>query len=476
MKKAKSAWPLRIGAAAACLAAIGAGLLFREELADTMAGSKGPAIVRADMADKLADQGEITLKVQDYAMGGFMRQYGRAFTIQHPSVQLEIVEVAQNDGMMSAMQAYRAFIEEKRPDVLRVPFALYGELAKEGLLLPLDSRMAEDGYGAQQFYAPVIDTLREAGGGELFGLANEFEAQAVFVNPQLFEQHGMPLPEGAMTWEELLQTAASFRETGVYGLATELPSEPLALVAAIGRTEGLQLADREGMRATVSGDAWEKIWTLVAENVKAGTVFKREPGDELQAPYYMEEAYRRDPFMTGEAAIRVGWHYYASNLLDASQWDELTVDWTAIPEPVRADQRSESTSFGIGEVFAIAADSPNSTAAWELIKLVTSDAIANRTGGIMNRHNLSARSDVAVPDEGRREAFYQLDVDPARVMQQAKAQNEPGMHKASQAFYRLGSPLMQSVLKGSLTVPEALAELQSAMDAELASAPMKEAE
>jgi len=476
MKKTRSGWLFRIGAAAACLAAVGAGLMFREELAAMMDGSKEPAIVRADMTDRLADEGEITLKVQDYAMGGFMRQYGRAFTIQHPSVRLEIAELTQNKGMSSPAEAYREFLEQEKPDVLRVPFALYGELARSGLLLPLDRRMEEDGYEAEQFYPPVIDTLREAGGGELFGLANEFESQAVFVNPELFEQHGVPLPQGAMTWEELLQTASGFRGTGVYGLATELPSEPLTLVAAIGKTEGLQLADTEAKRATVTGASWEKIWTLVADSVKQGTVFKREPGDELQAPYYMEEAYRRDPFMTGEAAMRVGWHHYAGNLQDASKWEELAVEWTAVPEPVRADSRTESASFGIGEVFAIAADSTNVEAAWELVKLITSDTLAQRTGGMFYRHSLSARSGAAGLSDERREAFYQLDVDPARAVQQAEEQNDLANGLVSQAFIRIGSPLMQAVLAGSKTVPEALAELQTGMDAELAAMPAKEAE
>jgi multiple sugar transport system substrate-binding protein len=163
VKKMKSRLLFRVGAAAACIAAIGAGILFREELAEKMAGTDKPAIIEAIMTDKLAEQGEITLKVQDYDQSGFMRQYGRIFALQHPSVQLKIVSPKdQIRGMLSVTEVYRAFIEQEKPDVLRLPFAVYIELARDGLLLPLDNRMKEDGYGTEQFYGPVIDTLREA--------------------------------------------------------------------------------------------------------------------------------------------------------------------------------------------------------------------------------------------------------------------------------------------------------------------------
>jgi multiple sugar transport system substrate-binding protein len=477
VKKAKSGWLLRVCAAAACIAALGAGILFREELADKMAGSDEPAIIEAVMTDKLAEEGEITLKVQDYGQSGFMRQYGRAFTIQHPSVQLKIVSPKdQIKGMLSVTEVYRAFIEQEKPDVLRLPLAVYIELAQDGMLLPLDNRMKEDGYGTEQFYGPVIDTLREAGGGELFGLSSEFTTRAVYLNPKLFEQHGVQLPQGALTWKELLQVADGFAGSGVYGLAAEMASEPLTLVAAIGRTEGLQFADKDGTRATVSGAAWEDIWTLVAESVMAGTVYTREPGDELKAPYYMEEAYKRDPFMNGEAAMRVDWHHYAGSLLDASQWPELTVEWTAIPEPVRAEERNASSSFMIEEVFAIAADSTNVPAAWELLKVVTSEAIGNRTEGMLTKNMLSARSGAAERNEGQRGAFYRLDADPIRVVAQAEADWDPARSGVSQAFYRIGSPLMQAVLKGDKSVSEALAELQTGLDAVLAAMPAKEAQ
>jgi multiple sugar transport system substrate-binding protein len=472
VKKMKSRWLLRVGAAAACIAALGAGILFREELADKMAGTDKPTIIEAVMTDKLADQGEITLKVQDYGQSGFMWQYGRAFMIQYPSVRLKIVSPKdQIKGMTGVTEVYRTLIEQEKPDVLRLPFAVYIELARDGLLLPLDNRMKEDSYGTEQFYEPVIDTLREAGGGELYGLSSEFTSRAVYVNPKLFEQHNVQLPQGALTWKELLQVASSFQGSGVYGLAAELASDPLTLVDAIGRTEGLQFTDKNGTRATVSGAAWEDIWTLVADNVKSGTIYTREPGDELKAPYYMEEAYKRDPFMTGEAAMRVDWHHYAGSLLDASQWPELTVEWTALPEPVREEERNTSSSFMIEEVFAIAADSTNVPAAWELLKVITSEAIASRTESMLTKNMLSARSGAAAAlDGGRREAFYRLDADPARIVAHAEADWDPAKSKISQAFYRIGTPLMQAVLKGEMSVPDALDELQAGLDAELAAA------
>ncbi len=477
VKKMKSRWLLRVGAFAACIAALGAGILFREELADKMAGTDKPAIIKAVMTDKLAEQGEITLKVQDYSQGGFMRQYGRSFMIQHPSVRIQTVSPeGQMKGMTSVTDVYRAFIEQEKPDVLRLPLAVYIELARDGLLLPIDNRMQEDGYEAEQFYGPVIDTLREAGGGELFGLSSEFTTRAVYLNPKLFEQHNVQLPEGALTWKELLQVAASFQGSGVFGLTAELASDPLTLVAAIGRTEGLQLTDKGGSRATVSGAAWEDIWTLVVDSVNAGTLFTREPGDVLKAPYYMEEAYKRDPFMKGEAAMRVDWHHYVGDLLEASKWPELTVEWTALPEPVRANERNASSSFMIEEVFAIAADSTNVPAAWELLKVVTSEAIASRTEGTLTKNRLSARSGGAALDSGLREAFYRLDADPARVVARAEAEWDPAQSKISQAFYRIGSPLMQAVLKGDKTVSDALTELQTGLDAELAAMPTEEAE
>lgn len=472
---------LWFGAAAVmCCSAMLLGYLFREDMGLTAArGEEQPAVIRAVIEDSLEEFGEVTLIVQDYHPGGSagMRRYTQTFTVEHPSVEVKVIGPTENDQIWDA-DGYRAFIEREQPDVLRVPFPIYIELAREGMLTPIESLMKEDRFGAEQFYEPVIDLLREAGGGELYGLATEYKTNAVYMNPELFEEHGVPLPEGPLTWEELLQTAAGFQGSGVYGLVTQKPNEPLALALEMGRTEGLQLTNPDGTKVSVSGKAWEAIWNRVATGIDQGYVFSREPGDVLEAPYQMVEAYKRDPFMTGEAAMRVASSGYAADLLyAASMWKNLTVDWTAIPEPVQAGRRTLSSSLTLNDVYAIPAQSTRREAAWAFLKHIASERMASRTNDDLMISALSARADlngVSPISDRQLRAFTALEVDPARAVRDAALELDPARSEVKAMYMKIGNPLLQAVMGDRITVPEALAELQGGMEEAVASLRMKE--
>ncbi|MDG0794444.1 extracellular solute-binding protein [Cohnella ginsengisoli] len=93
---------------------------------------------------------------------------------------------------------------------MQVPLAYLPELSAAGLLKPLDAWMKRDKVSDDSWQSAVKQTLREAGGGQLYGYAPEFTGHALYYNRKLFREYGIPEPTEGMTWEEVMNLAIKF--------------------------------------------------------------------------------------------------------------------------------------------------------------------------------------------------------------------------------------------------------------------------
>jgi multiple sugar transport system substrate-binding protein len=422
--------------------------------------SKPVAPVALELMDKEKD---ITLKVGYFHEDTFMMRYGKAFTIRYPNVGVKVVPMGDN-GWNAANNKEKVLdlMEKEQLDVLFLPPDLYGELAKEGRLYPLDSVMKQDNYDLQNIYGGVTDSLRKLGDGKLYGLSPEYEMNALYYNKDLFDKYGVPYPKSGMSWEDVLQLAARFPtdERGgerVYGLSAPGYPDASQLAAQIAKTKGLSLFNAEGNQVTLDTDGWKKVWSIATEGYAKGYIFRPQPWPKRSM--MMDEVYKRNPFISGTAAMAVTGYSLSRDLdLAESQYKMSAFNWDIASEPIEPARPGESASFTLGAIYAVNAKSEQQRAAWEMVKLINSAEIAKKLSRTMASGSLPTRLKSVKPDDGRNyEPFY--------TMRPSTVEVAPSVHpRTLRKFYDAYGPAAaqkaDAVVSGRLRPDEAVKQLQ----------------
>lgn len=367
---------------------------------------------------------ERTLKVLTHHRDTFMRQYGNAFTIKYPNMSIIGVETM---GMNLTQHkdpkaAYYELMEKEQLDVLYVPLQIYKEMAAEGRLYPLDTFVKQQKYDLGGFRPGVIDLLREAGGGNLYGLFPTFNSQAIYYNKDLFERYAIPYPTDQMSWEELLRLAARFPADGtgdnrIYGFVSN-SSATYNTAQTIAKTQRLSMTDAENKKLLVNTPSYRTIWGTVADGVKKGWINQTHRSMSGLSSSSIDW-YKRNEFFTGNAAMIMSSHSLAYDLEEAKKRFNLaSFAWDIVTEPVNQQNPDEASSYWIDGIFAINAKSSNLKDAWELIKLIHSEPMAqkNTASSFGSSTPSTFQNVVTKPKDARMEAFSNLKPSLATIM------------------------------------------------------------
>lgn len=359
---------------------------------------------------------ERTLKVQWYDGMSFMSRYGEAFIIQYPNMDIDTVNSPPYDPQKERAVQFEEMIARDQPDLVYLPTDIYRELAAKGQLLPLKPFVDKEKYDLSVFHDGIVDALAAAGGG-LYGLSPNFTSDALYYNKTLFDKYGVPYPTDKMSWEELFRLAQRIPAEGsgdnrVYGLSL-YSATPYGAADAAARTLGLGITDPTGSKMTANTEAWRGIWQIVADGTKKGWLYEAKPrtGNISGIDYY-----KRNPFLTGNAAMTVTTSGLAGDLVEAKKRYNLAdFAWDIVTEPVDPAKPDVTPSIAFDGVYAIPAQSAHARDAWEMIKLIHSEPMAKKlaaqfSGGGLG---LSTRKMSAVPtSDYRTEAFTALKPDP----------------------------------------------------------------
>ncbi len=408
----------------------------------------------------------VTLRVDFFDGPSFHIQYGDAFVIRHPSVRFETIPA---DRRLATPEAYAQWARENQIDLLCIPLAFVDDLSRDGLLLPLDPLIAHDGFDLGKLYGPVVNAIREAGAGTLYGLAPTFNAYALYYNKSLFEEHGVPLPADGMHWDDVLNTAARFAGLSaadgqpVYGLSFGEGWRPGTAVRALdaGLHQGLQIAgyDASGkLVPSLDTPSWRAWWEKVAEGLGTGAIYDAKP-PETQGNAFMSELYPRDAFLTGRSAMAYGDHYFIHHIREAARQNLFTDEWGVVALSASAAGSGATHGLSVSYVFAINAASPFADKAWEWLKFTHGEDQRHRElrSEVQTLHVNMAAAD---REDGPDAIFYQLQADPAAVLRQDEWRSKAD-YQALYAF--LTSHLdtrLQDVAAGRRTAENMLEELQ----------------
>lgn len=131
-----------------------------------------------------------------------------AFEEANPDIDVQPLHAGDYDGKLKTMLA-----AGDPPDCFYVPYErMLGELVESGQLLDLEPYVAREraqnpGW-FEDFYPKLVDafrwdtTTKRQGSGPLYGLPKDFTTTVKYVNVDLFEAAGVPVPSSGWTWDE----------------------------------------------------------------------------------------------------------------------------------------------------------------------------------------------------------------------------------------------------------------------------------
>lgn len=406
-----------------------------------------------------------SLRVMFWDESYFFQQYGDLFSMQHPNIEIEVVStnnIYRDLGPESDYEkALKEFIEKEQPDVLMVSVDQLETYVSEGKVRELDTLIERDKYDIETIYPALIELLKERGDNKLYGLTPNFYGSAILYNADLFAKYGVELPHDGMSWYDIIELAKQFptegdEKTRVYGFDNNWGVNLAQLASMISSAEGIEYIDTNAMKITLNTDSWKKIYQTALDAMKSKTIY--DPGENGFRGGSMEEYYQSQPFVMGRAAMTIGDTYVLRNLKEASDAlkDYKSFEIGIVAGPAASTEPDKSRNISVNEVFAIAANSPNTDAAWEFIKFVNGDQFAKIKSRSLNSGLLSRMGYSNEYNGHSLEAYYKLKPLPT---------DYSGMRKIPNGFYEKYQPLLDTEMKlvedNAKTLDEALAKIET---------------
>ncbi|MFW5438215.1 ABC transporter substrate-binding protein [Paenibacillus apiarius] len=421
--------------------------------------------------EELGEEGKGTIKILYYNEDDFYREYGNAFNVKFPNIEFDIVSTKElmTKRISGEDFDYRSelakWVDLHKPDVLLLGGDEYEEYAQAGKLFNLEPIIKQEQFDVDGYMPGLIDSLREKGGGSLYGLTPNFFTSVIFYNADLFAEHGIELPRSGLSWQELFDLAARFKGAGtadepVYGLYAG-DGDAAELLDSIARTLKLQRFDAQGESVLLESEGWKQAFRMTADAVRSRTVKVLGAGEA--ASYLPSD----DLFINGQAAMVIAGSGLAYNINDTSYSKKAKkFEWGIVPVPVDPANPGESPFAFYRETFAISAESPNKRAAWEFIKYVAGPERASSDAQGM-LYQLPTRIGYVKDLNGKSaEPLYAL-----KPMDRKYERTDKKIPKSFDDVYAsLVNEALQAVIDQTSSVDEALANLQQQAQAALQAA------
>lgn len=420
----------------------------------------------------------------------YRQQYTDMFELAHPNLDIEFVSAVDYSGMQYASQEEQQEMQKIDPieklkgimtgdnpvDVLILDSTTMGKLAGENMLKLLDPMIKEDKIDLEAYVPSVLDTIREEGNGQLYGLSPTFSASALFYNKTLFQKMGVTPPTDDMKWDEVFNLAKRMSsgsgKDATFGLALNDWGAGLNYynVQSIVAPLKLRMYDDKGEKMTVATDKWEQAWQQVIQLYK-DHVIPRQEDVQVEAPTdgtYRYNPYQDRPFFTNRVAMMIGGYNLIGDLNTYNQnVDKMKgyekIDWDVVTYPQLPEAPGVGAGMYLSQVTSINAKAQNPDDAWEFVKFINSKDAAKFKS--RSTYELSTLKDFIKPKDGATyniEAFYKLkpmNYDFSDSFVQLN-RDRPNLYLIDQ----VAESSFQKALSGKMTVKEALADLQTKGD------------
>lgn len=326
---------------------------------------------------------EVTLKVVYYDQNRFNRDYGDLFSAKYPNITIEVLPITYySNQQTNSADSIRQFMQVNEPDIVLLRDNDLGALSEKNELLNLSPLIDKDKYDIGSMLPSVIDLIKRAGEGEIYGLAPTFGNTALFYNKDLFDELSIDYPTDNMTWNDVLLLSQQFSgHDAAYGFFRGRNSDLFNFVTIrIGRNSGIEFYNARDKRITMNTESWKSIFSAVIDSYKKDSIFLGT--SELQKSFKSSEEvnikYGSNLFIMGKAAMTTDSISLVSDLETGKQYfkDIPSFNWGVVTTPVDPFNPNETNTFYLNNIFAINAKSDKVKAAWKFIKYANSEEVA----------------------------------------------------------------------------------------------------
>lgn len=397
------------------------------------------------------------IKVMYDNEASFYNRYGNLFHAKYPDIQIEVV--SSSEARREGEEEIKKLIEKHKPDVLLLDEKLFSFYAQKGNLYDLETVIAEEKFDLAGYRLDIIDNLRTKGNGRLYALVPSFHAPVLYYNRDLFKENHITAPRNKMSWQEVFDLSKRFEGMGsgknqVFGLYQSHLWDTARILQHIARTFSLQMFDSKAKELLIDSDNWAKLVEFVTNAIRAKAI-SFSAADNNHASV-------NDPyaFIHGKAAMAIEGYWLIQMLQDPGVYGGKAkkINWDMVTIPIDPKNPDESAHIHLEEIYAISADSPNKSTAWEFMKFINGPEIAKALSRSKAGGMLPTRDHFLKEINGRStEPFYML-----KPTQYA---SDLWHHRnVPKKFYYLYIPLLTDALKAIIdnkkTVNEALADLK----------------
>jgi multiple sugar transport system substrate-binding protein len=415
-------------------------------------------------AEDSSSSGRVTVRYMGWdtqeELASRRKQLETVFEPANPGIHVENLIVPASDYQVKLATMFAAGLA---PDVVNIHEAFLPTAAENGLILPLDSLVANDPeVNLNDYNKKILDECHYRD-GHLYKLPTTGSVVVMYYNKDAFDKAGVKYPDDTWTWADLLAAA-----------------------------KALTIRDSDGriVQWGLEGTGWLHWLDFVWQN--GGEVFDKEDHLVIGKPEYIDQNVEAlqflqdlilvhkvtryfssadvqpvNPFIGGQNAISLSGSWQTTTLV--RNWQTLKargeegkmIRWGIAPLP---KQRRRAALFFSGAP-VIARDTPHPREAWQVLKFFSSESWQMNLAehGEIPALNSVAWSDAYLHQEGVPE-----DVD-LRVVLQAfdYARPQPAGPVVSELMEKQISTMIDNISMGRIAgegIRAALLELQTAVD------------
>ncbi|MGH2350511.1 MAG: extracellular solute-binding protein [Chloroflexota bacterium] len=291
------------------------------------------------------------------------------FGEQFPGARVEFQVV---DG--NALQKLQAMLAAGTPpDMFRTGGNAWAQLANQGAMAEIGSRIRRDKYDLADFIEAAVQQYFWK--GKHIGLGSNVGYSLVYYNTAIFREQGIPTPSDdwakPWTWEQFTDALRRTTKRRPDGEAERYGYTDLGQYHRLLVTNGARLTNDEETRTLYDTpeaiETWEWIYDLLHGQKVA------------QNPLTHRELAPNTAFISGKATTWIS--STAGGMSQLMPHRDLT--WDVAPTARGPRLQSERWVYGGGSAWWIAAESKQVDAAWELMKYMQSPAVGRdlATGG-----------------------------------------------------------------------------------------------
>jgi multiple sugar transport system substrate-binding protein len=397
--------------------------------------------------------GTITLRVADWggaasdpASSRYEREVRAEWNRLHPDIRIAEEHIPGSDAYVSKMLT--AFVARTEPDIMALDASSAATFIENDTLQDLTPFVLADRLDLTVYYPNVLNLARR--GSHLYALPADFTPMMLYYNKRLFAQAGLPSPRDGWTWDEF---RADCRRLTLwppgaphpiqYGF--EVQNWMPGWIPWIWQNGGDVLTP-DGKHAAGALDS-----PASAEAIR----FFASLVQEHLAPSLSEsQAQGADPFQSGLTAMQISGHWNLIGL-KASETLKLTdVGVVGLP----TGRKRVTVLYEAG--YAITKHCDHAQAAWEYVKFLSGPFVQRKKAEL--GVGISANRSVA---ESRRDAnpFEPVFLDNVRYGVAPKGATVENYAQVED----IGKEMMDEVLVGGRSVPDALRTATQRIDAEL---------